>query len=257
MENTEQNGLPPDFLYHYYSFKERNKTIFTKNQIYFQSPREFNDPFDTTCKYILEGNEQKKKEFLLGLQSRHPKISTMDINYVLSHPQREKEFLGKMENRDSIGRNAGIYCLTAKNDDILMWSHYADSLKGFCLKFSTKNDFFVLAYKINYIKQRLIRNLLCLGGIEETKALFLSKSDDWSYEEEYRCIIPDGVGKRTFPDNALVGVILGCKMEDSNKNKIIQWCYRRNHRPQLFTAVPKESDYGLNIQPLEYPTKEI
>jgi hypothetical protein len=254
MTNHGQDELPPDFLYHYYSFNEHTESIFTKNEIYFQSPREFNDPFDTKCKYIFEGSEQEKICFLLNMQSENPeRISAENIDCVLSLPNGEKEFLGKMDYLDPIRRNIGIYCLSAKNDSILMWSHYADSHKGFCIKFSTTNNFFVNAFKISYTKQLPVNNLLSPNNVEETKKEFLSKADDWAYEKEYRIIESRGAGIYSFPDNAFTGVIFGFKMENQHKNQIIQWCSLRNLRPQLFTAIPKESNYGLDICPLEYP----
>jgi hypothetical protein len=254
MENYEQNELLPDFLYHYYSYNEHTESIFTKNKVYFQSPREFNDPFDTKCKYVFEGSEQEKKSFLLNLQSENPeRISAEITDYVLSHPNGEKEFLGRMDYLDPIRRNVGIYCLTAKNNSILMWSHYADSHKGFCIKFSTTNNFFVKAFKIYYTDQLPVNNILSPNTVNQTEKEFLSKADDWAYEEEYRIIESRGAGTYPFPDNALTGVIFGCRMESQYKNQIIQWCCLRNHRPHLFIAIPKESNYGLNIQPLEYP----
>lgn len=33
-----------------------------------------------------------------------------------------------------------IYCLSEVNDSLLMWSHYSDSHKGFCLEFSDYTD---------------------------------------------------------------------------------------------------------------------
>jgi hypothetical protein len=31
--------------------------------------------------------------------------------------------------------SVGIYCVSTNYDDVLMWSHYADSHKGICLEF--------------------------------------------------------------------------------------------------------------------------
>ena len=46
----------------------------------------------------------------------------------------EKSF----EERNKINLyERGVCCFSEKKDDILMWSHYADGHKGFCLEFIT------------------------------------------------------------------------------------------------------------------------
>ena len=57
--------------------------------------------------------------------------------------------------RDSLQKEVdacGILSLCAKNDDILMWSHYASSHRGICLEFKAgDNDpFFAYALPVTY-----------------------------------------------------------------------------------------------------------
>tara|TARA_R110001583_G_C5569551_1_gene401944 strand:- start:75 stop:530 length:456 start_codon:yes stop_codon:yes gene_type:complete len=73
-----------------------------------------------------------------------------------------------------------------------MWSHYADSHRGFCVKFDTtdaffnsrrgdKDEFYHLR-KVEYLLERPNKSLINMSGID----LLLLKSDIWSYEKEWR-----------------------------------------------------------------------
>ncbi|MBT2620300.1 DUF2971 domain-containing protein [Chryseobacterium sp. ISL-6] len=42
---------------------------------------------------------------------------------------------------ENVNRNFGIYSLTTKNSNLLMWSHYGNSHKGFCIGFNTEKLF--------------------------------------------------------------------------------------------------------------------
>ncbi len=43
---------------------------------------------------------------------------------------------------NAINDTIGILCFTEKNDNLLMWSHYANSHKGFVLEFYPEHQFF-------------------------------------------------------------------------------------------------------------------
>ncbi|HGY1053520.1 TPA: DUF2971 domain-containing protein, partial [Aeromonas salmonicida subsp. pectinolytica] len=44
--------------------------------------------------------------------------------------------------------------LSRNNTNILMWSHYADSHKGFCIGFSRQNNYFKVAESVRYRRYR-------------------------------------------------------------------------------------------------------
>uniref|UniRef100_UPI0020CD2CC1 DUF2971 domain-containing protein n=1 Tax=Vibrio cholerae TaxID=666 RepID=UPI0020CD2CC1 len=44
--------------------------------------------------------------------------------------------------RDIIDQSYGILCLSAKEDSLLMWSHYGNSHKGYVIEFDTSHKFF-------------------------------------------------------------------------------------------------------------------
>ena len=54
----------------------------------------------------------------------------------------------KQINENRYGR--GVCCLSEKHDDVLMWSHYSNGHKGFCLKFETSYEpFYIRPQKLD------------------------------------------------------------------------------------------------------------
>ncbi|WP_421276928.1 DUF2971 domain-containing protein [Aeromonas veronii] len=102
----------------------------------------------------------------------------------------------------------GIVSLTETPRNILMWAHYADEHRGVCIGY--KNNFFdslrnksvdsiskaerYTPVKINYdnLRPQVISEEISID--EKLKAYvyqqLTTKSDEWIYEKEHRCIIP-------------------------------------------------------------------
>jgi len=253
----EEQKSTPQHLYHYYRVTEHTEAIFTKNEIYFASPLNYNDPFDTKIAYIFYGPHQNKAEYLAKLCKRYyPGKSTKEIREFANKPSMHKVFVNRASSSadKNLREHVGIFCLSEINNNTLMWSHYTDSHKGFCLEFSTRTSFFQKTSKIIYQKELPIYNILKEPlGYERTRLLFI-KANDWAYEKEWRLLnFGIGPGIYKFPSEALTGIIFGCRITPENKEKIINWCRQRNPKPQLYDAVPKKTEYGLDIVPFDYP----
>jgi len=143
-------------------------------------------------------------------------------------------------------RNIGIYCLSAKNDDILMWSHYADGHKGFCIELegNATKTFLKRAQEISYQQKLPIINYFERDWLPK---LLMTKSEHWRYEEEWRIIQVDGPGEYGIPEGVLTGVIFGCLMPEDHKNKIIAWSKKRKNRIRFYQAKIKKYEFGLDI----------
>lgn len=123
----------------------------------------------------------------------------------------------------------GILCLTEKEDNLLMWAHYAASHSGFVVEFDVANEYFkqddsikrtpMFLKKVEYFESR---PALLFSGLR-AEDIFLAKSRDWEYEQEWRMFAPlehaqkiERVGDEEihlfeYPRNAVCRVILGCK----------------------------------------------
>lgn len=105
-----------------------------------------------------------------------------------------------------------IGCLSLKNNNSLMWSHYADKHEGICIEYDLKfflesNIENIAIIKVNYVEEiineqgniRIYKNRLSLpdGNIydnsnssisKELIDILSTKSKEWEYEKEYRII---------------------------------------------------------------------
>lgn len=84
-------------------------------------------------------------------------------------------------------QNIRICSLSKNNDNILMWSHYANGHKGVAigLKIDDKN------YSVRDIKY--LRNLISIEDVNsiDIMSILCSKIDLWSYEKEVRVFTTD------------------------------------------------------------------
>lgn len=200
-------------IFKYFNFdlkdlsKDKKLESFRENYLWFSKPKFFNDPFDCNMGVIKYYNN-----FLNSINTIAEKADDLIINGT-------KEF--------------GICCFSETNNNIHMWSHYADSHKGICIEYDSSefNDYFSQLLKcrcyltpVDY-KEKLI-NLD--GDIEWTKhseftefkriasiikdpkeldvlfeKLLLQKNEGiWSNERELRLII-GGLARQNNKDKEL------------------------------------------------------
>jgi hypothetical protein len=146
----------------------------------------------------------------------------------------------------------GMYCMSEKPDNILMWSHYAKDHCGYCLKFDANDEtpFFGAAQQVNYQTAYPNIDFFNTPREEQVDLIFLTKYEDWRYEAEWRVIDHDtGPGLKTYPKDLLRGVIFGLRMRDDDKNRIKRWIAKRGTFVEFFRAIQDEDQYTVRIEP--------
>lgn len=193
-------------FYKYCSPKDYSLDSLSKGQLYFNYSGEFNDPFDSKLHF-------KNRE---------------------------------SEEWDNKYRNCTVICCFSKNNkNILLWSHYSDKHKGFCLGF---NAIKINKYPLIEFIDSNLRNFYNPDGKhylplrkvyysrirpspfnplkDDDKKLLepiFNKSDVWKYETEYRMItIPYHFKTNVFSFNKsfLSDIYIGLKCDEKIKNKI-------------------------------------
>lgn len=138
-----------------------------------------------------------------------------------------------------------ISCFSKIEDSVLMWSHYADNNKGICLEFENEGFLDVsyseerTAIRIRKIMYKILWNFHTKEKIEISKkelpifliaiAPLLTKSKDWAYEKEVRCIF-NSSNKQLISRNdqffyrlkTLKSIILGCRTSENDKCDFIK-----------------------------------
>jgi hypothetical protein len=180
----------------------------------------------------------------LGLSTLVPHLTTA---FNLEDEEFKKSIPYKF--RDGLDKALGILTVSEINNNMLMWSHYANSHKGFVLIFDSKHDFFDQR-KTSRDQARVLRKVLyknerpniTLYDPSHTEAEFinlfienviLTKHSKWSYEKEWRMAHMLNAADKTiefngeeiylfkFPPEVIKGVIFGSRMNTKLKDKII------------------------------------
>lgn len=262
------------FLYRYKKVDEYSLEGLERNEFYFSSPSDFNDPFDCKNLFTFDGSDDNDWRLFFDMQLQHqaPYLSAQErrkkVELIIQNekhkdPEAKKEQSrrwGKILEEES--NKLGVVCLSHKPDDILMWSHYSDKHSGFCLKFDKKlikKTFYgsdveysqVYPTFTNFVEE------LVQSGIEKVyKTFLLTKSIHWKHEEEYRLINDPssrndqpGERKYKYPEEALFGIIWGCQMLEKDKEKIKTVFKYKSHSISYYQATKSESEYAIKILP--------
>lgn len=162
-------------LYNYTSININTIKSILNEQLWLSHTNSFNDPVDPSIKQLNKNTEA--------------------YNYLL----------------DSIK----IGCLTIKNNNTLMWSHYADKHKGICIEYDIEKIYDkdnLIINKVNY-KMPIITNksiadneILEIDNINRLIELFSIKSDEWKYEKEYRILYYDKEKRKD-------GILIDCPIK--------------------------------------------
>jgi hypothetical protein len=120
----------------------------------------------------------------------------------------------------------GIGCFSAKNDNILMFSHYANDHRGICFGVNPQKlaDSIDLMSNHKEIKTNVrpvwyFSKMPPLDFRKEPALCVTCKHDVWKYEEEYRLFLvrkasPLPSGTYKFGPESLTSVIFGCRASD-------------------------------------------
>ena len=267
----------PEYFYKYGRIDEdhldRSRCIFAGSRLYLSKISAFNDPFDCLFKTEFKGSEADLRQFHDEIQKRRfPGRSRKQRRFEASQwakksQKRKYEKWFQDEPRQWMLEKYAVCCFSTVPDDILMWSHYADGHRGFCLKFVNQlpgHQFYLkrragdpafplsprmAPIQIQYSDEYPVFKALSDPAEDEEaeRRCFLTKAKQWEYEREWRIIDDAGSGLREFPSQFLVGVIFGCAMTQKNKKRIREWCADRESAIKYYEAQQKLDAYALKL----------
>ena len=214
----EINETVPDYFYKFTN-AERAIGIIKERQLWFSKPENFNDPFDCNINLIdFEPNEDQIKMVINDKLQGNRKAKREEIRKNKRNAYRIRNQFAEQANE--MYQNSGVCCFSERKDNILLWGHYADNHKGVCLKFS--NDISKIATmtgKVNYRDKYEKASFFNDKG-NAVYHLIFTKSKDWNYEREIRCVRILDYGKTDFSIEYLTEIIFGCRTEKSIIKKI-------------------------------------
>lgn len=246
-------------LYHYERFvPEYLLDVLTNSRLHCADPGRLNDPWDgrpwfDTSK--IEDNDfaQRLASFLFGAS-----VSATHRELLESVDFRRKVIQGFTRLfGDQVLQRWRFYCLTPHPNLTLMWSHYAESHRGICLEFDATLLPFASAHAVEYFESYPAHDILEMPE-EKRHKILLAKSNDWSYEQEFRIIgLSDNDQLKRpnhplvlrgpyleIPRHAITGVIVGC---EADVEAISETILKVSPNLQIKQAVRHPDKYRLEI----------
>lgn len=173
-----------------------------KNEAIFSSRTNFNDLFDSKIELIKPTPLQLKETMRLAGKS-----DKVFINKLLNKGKLSSEGVIFIEGLEILFNELidsyAFLSVSSKATSNLMWSHYANSHKGFCIEFKSE---FMKADKVVYQEKIPKLNMIeifhsslnLISGEEMGRHVWQSlrtKLIEWEYESEYRIQVSSSVGK--------------------------------------------------------------
>ncbi len=191
-----QNDSPlidiPKYLYKYYSINENSIDCLEKDYFYLSNSKDFNDPFDCNRNLILE-NQKELKNF--------DHVDSLNDN-----------------------REIGIACFTQHELEPLLWSHYTNSYKGFCLKINIELFLKSQSQQLELKKVIYSENpeIISINHPFSDYYQFILKLNNWEYESEWRLIFKNPVSisnKVNFNKNCIEEITIGYRFDENTQSK--------------------------------------
>lgn len=213
---VELSRIKTKVVYKYRAYSAASLELLIKKELWLADPNDFNDPFDCSADYESAVNEAIN-EFDLA-----------EINQV----EVLKEFREKIEKV-----RVCCFCNTKKNQ--LMWSHYADEHKGFCIGFD--KDKLLIKKRENFLSGNVVYKSISpyedtienfrvfdgLGGDGLNKLIINSilqstlntKYTNWQYEKEFR-VMSTEKNVLPFRPESIKSITFGLRMEEHHKSSL-------------------------------------
>jgi Protein of unknown function (DUF2971) len=265
----------PQFLYKYRDFKGPHLDALRRGVLYMSSPDRFNDPFDTTvffnpARFIIE--DLPAREFVEYVEEvdRNAQLGQRWRPRPIKKPIRQGEWIRKVmaENlkdmpadareelvaaadgvfeqqgaemrrrmREVLRSGYSVLSLSANPSSILMWSHYSNSHRGFCIE-----------YEFGSLPPADLRRRLCFPVLYRRKMtdatrymantgatdfnnlfgqyLCLLKNADWAYEKEWRIVhaIGPAEANRELVMPTPSAIILGSAAKPDDVKAMEEFC---------------------------------
>jgi len=228
-----------------------------------------------------------KKVWQVAKQSKRKMPKDIWRQQIKSHNEETvrmcTEYLEEMNNWwYRLSKASRILCLAEDRENLLMWAHYAKDHTGIVIKFKCLPELdtpLIAARKVDYsCKPPVIAELNDYvkyltgqsSGLIDHRAifykLFLTKSAQWSYEQEWRVFIPpfnmenptietDDRGQEilfklySFVPQEIHSIYFGCKISKIDRNNIMECLNNKDMRHvKKYNCVRSDREYKLEFE---------
>lgn len=260
-------------MFKFYSASSELATaVLGARTVKFTAPTDFNDPFECAPQ-VKAASDAELDEYCseLTLQSgistlqAQLRIAAKSLKFNLRLHERNL-----LRNTKEAVKNVGVACFSRNCTSILMWSHYATAHKGFCVDYidpEPVSEHFGHTQPVRYTRDYPTISFVDYCKLQDfahfgiwakdferlskafSASAFLTKSPEWQYEEEVRCVRPPvrgGAGLVSLPPQYIKGVILGAKHSEELATHVR--CLLATSLPHAYLATAEISDGAYEVR---------
>ncbi|WP_213803219.1 DUF2971 domain-containing protein [Granulicella sp. dw_53] len=275
----------PYSVFKYREINERSLRNLENDLVWVCSPTDYNDPYDssisitteTLTSTIFEAGVQELISQGLGtdldadrlqklLTGTNPAVALQEalLGQDEVPPEFWPPFIASFEAQVQVWKEAvkeslpgshkaslKVCSFSATAESIIMWSHYADQHRGFCVEYdihslAPDNLFVRMMYPVIYSEKLFDATSYYLAALRDRQGfnmLFsalasLYKSPEWGYEKEWRLVIPASLLKESSPWRVPKPkrLYLGSRINEEHRELLLTISRKRNieiHQMQL------------------------
>lgn len=240
--------------------------IFQNCSVRFTQAAALNDPFEAhPCFSVLrESFQDRSRALLTSLGKRLDEAAIVTAEILIPMKVRD----GIVNLQQDLATNWPMLSLTKKRNNLLMWSHYADSHRGFVVGFDDNNAFFHREqprtmsplFPVVFSSKRPVVPRFEEAPNDLHKIVFLTKSEHWAYEEELRMFAQPKAASSTtkddrgfalylfaLPPDIFSEIIFGMSMAKEDKRHIAAIVKDRYANVAIYEAKLNELDFDLDL----------
>lgn len=241
--------------------------LFLQMKLYHSLAQSFNDPFEGRPHFALDGKVNCPKRIREHLEriARDQGMTSKQAKALIRQNMMNPNFLHdsiKMAKETTFNK-LRITCFTTSKDNLLFWSHYANSHKGFCVEFDATSLPVSMTYQVEY--SNVYPNIE-YPTPQDMRAFkpALVKSEAWAYEDEFRSIFIPGASAKLNDDGeslpldsqAITNVYLGARISQEAQDKLLDIIARSDFSPKIWKASLSDSSFELVFSELQSYDKE-
>jgi hypothetical protein len=282
----------PKAVFKYMKFDKDDYSIqhLKYNTVWLSNPTEFNDPFDSVINinFLKIFHDSSIGKFLETAEAKHnvpralieeAKKNENPRNYLTEYILKTKGFNDELLRRyqkfdndmrlsqanearwnlvDDLRSSIRVGSFSENYDHMLMWTHYSENHKGFCIKYdlstSSEKDLNLrFLYPVYYSDDLtdFTREFKLYEEIGKFDALWaikgaMSKGRNWSYESEWRLIISNlNSRERLHKFLPIKAVYVGAKIDEKNMENIL--AIAKPMKINVYKMYLSENRFGLEF----------
>ncbi|HDC4535505.1 TPA: DUF2971 domain-containing protein [Enterobacter asburiae] len=277
-------GIPFPFFYKFSALNINSLSALAEGKAWFSRLADFNDPFEGQFLIKRPDIELDKERLFQYMGNILPKnVLSEPVSEIIrrNYEQSPDGFKKTIEQAVSTTynrfhnafQNISVFCLASDipNVDashvsnVMMWSHYADGMKGFCIKFKPEyllsslremNEANFNIAQVHYQDEMYnvdFFDLIDLSKNVYTQAIH-TKHTGWEYEYECR-IITENPGIYKYSHDAIDCIFIGSKMPLPHQKILIDICSVNIPNVNIFSVRTHASGYAVELGRYQKVTK--